>query len=962
VLNDKELKVIQLVEEDISYQNYFFRKLKEPKWFFPLKAKGYFNVNNAPDSQQAEKEGYYSFPSWNVLSYLERISEQVNMLGNEVYIDELLSIIRDVTNYKDSEGRHKDNFRTWWSFIKILLNIPNNKIPDDVIDLIPIWLESKFDVSAQGSDIATKLLPKFLQNETTEEDIRKAEKIIAIMTAIKPVPLTEEQERIYGRKKKNKFLIDYYWLKEAFDKYAVAIGEKCSAGVICDIVEKIRKLLKENGDAPSYETGTYKSFYDDPEYSLSEPLDLLTYALKKVLNVKARINPRSIEPILKEFLNDEYLYFPKMALFIIGKNTTSYERLFWDFLEEGRGDLIMDSLHFGDELKHILRNLGDMTPDHKKLLKDLIEKGPQESLPDEDREKYIAVWKQKRYRELAFDPDFKELYEKMIKITHAPKAELRPAIGRVETRWGPGPSPLSKEELLQISNEELAVYLSEFKTQHPWEGPSVGGLADMLKEAVKEQPEKFVSNLSPFLKSGYLHIYEILWGIRDAWNGKKQVEWDKLFKFIKEYIASDEFWQDRYQIVEDERWHADHKWVIGIIGELIQDGSRDDGWAFSEKYIKDAEEILFTIFSKLKKEEQREIKDPITHALNTIHGKMTIALIYLALRIARIGDRKGTQASIKWSSAIKTQYENLLKEEIIEAYTLLGQYMPNLFYLDEDWVRTKIKYFTSIEKEYLWSAFMYGYLFIGRVYDDLYTLMRSHYLKAIEKSFEEESADERLGQHISLGYLKGREDFSENSLFGMLIKQWLSSQIMALIQFFWMQRNYLLEPKEEESTRDADSIMPEDIRGRILFFWEQVYEKYKDNESLNEDDKKIISRVGRLAIFLPEIKEKSFKWLLLSARFIPMDFNSPFFIECLDMLKDKGDKLETGVYLGGLFLEMLKTFTPDYDKKHIRPIIEFLFEIREKDTTDMAKEICDIYGRRGNDMLRDIYEKYRDQK
>lgn len=79
--------------------------------------------------------------------------------------------------------------------------------------------------------------------------------------------------------------------------------------------------------------------------------------------------------------------------------------------------------------------------------------------------------------------------------------------------------------------------------------------------------------------------------------------------------------------------------------------------------------------------------------------------------------------------------------------------------------------------------------------------------------------------------------------------------------------------------------------------------------------------------------------------------------EYLDELKDKGDKIESGKCIGEIFLKMLDAFTPDYDQAHIRSIVEYLYEVRDKETIDSANKICNIYGSRGLEFLRDIYER-----
>ena len=98
---------------------------------------------------------------------------------------------------------------------------------------------------------------------------------------------------------------------------------------------------------------------------------------------------------------------------------------------------------------------------------------------------------------------------------------------------------------------------------------------------------------------------------------------------------------------------------------------------------------------------------------------------------------------------------------------------------------------------------------------------------------------------------------------------------------------------------------------------------------------------------------------MLSAPYTHEDFNSPFFIEYLDKLKEKGDKSETAKYIGDVYLKMLEKFTPDFDQKHIRSIVEFLYDAAP---TDKAKTICNTYGSRGAEFLRDIYEKYSNEQ
>src|SRR4030042_6291652 len=243
-LTPKEEAVLNLIVEDATYENYFFKKVSDIKWFDSLKGKDFFTPQKAPAAKPADQEGYFIIPEWNVLLYLERVSQQVATPGNEAYIDKLLKIIKEVSNYRDPSGQQIDNYRTWYYFSKILINLPNKKITEETINLIPTWLDSRFGTSLPGYEIVGKLLPKFLNSEKAE-DWKKAERIIEIITDIKWVQLPEKQRNIYTRELEPKTLIEPYWLKEGIEKHFERIGEVCSTSIIGEIAKKILEIFSK---------------------------------------------------------------------------------------------------------------------------------------------------------------------------------------------------------------------------------------------------------------------------------------------------------------------------------------------------------------------------------------------------------------------------------------------------------------------------------------------------------------------------------------------------------------------------------------------------------------------------------------------------------------------------------------------------------------------------------------------
>lgn len=390
--------ILRLIQEK-HYGNYFFKKITAVFWFYILKRAGYFAPDKAPGPQPADREGSFIIPDWNVLRYLERVSQQVSKPGNEKYIDELLDIIKDVSMYKDAEGNHIDNYRIWWYFIKILLNLPNDKITQEIINLIPVWLDAKYTIASQGVDIARKLLPKFLFSSATPEDIHKAEIIINHMTAFKMVPLSEERAKLLdGKEEKATFAIDAHWLKEAFKKYALIIGEKCTRRVVDDLVNKLSKLLRRKED------GTYTSLHDESKYLREDPLEILIFILQKILLAKAKNDVNTTRRILMDFLHDDFLIFPKIAIYVISQDVDNYKDVFWEVLDTSIGDIIMEeTLYFGDELKHLLKNLKGLSDEQKKKLYEKIEQVAGRHIFREDSERNRALYKQQIYQALSHE-------------------------------------------------------------------------------------------------------------------------------------------------------------------------------------------------------------------------------------------------------------------------------------------------------------------------------------------------------------------------------------------------------------------------------------------------------------------------------------------------------------------------------------------------------------------------------
>ena len=135
-------------------------------WFDFLKEQGLFDPASNPDPVPVE-DGF-KIPYWGSLAYLEKLADHIGEGKCLEAIPEILGIIENVCKHP------KDNYMTWYVFMKILKKIPNAEIPESLLHYIPEWFQTRFDTMSQSNALYEDLLPKFLNDEPTADDIKKA--------------------------------------------------------------------------------------------------------------------------------------------------------------------------------------------------------------------------------------------------------------------------------------------------------------------------------------------------------------------------------------------------------------------------------------------------------------------------------------------------------------------------------------------------------------------------------------------------------------------------------------------------------------------------------------------------------------------------------------------------------------------------------------------------------------------
>ena len=484
--------------------------------------------------------------------------------------------------------------------------------------------------------------------------------------------------------------------------------------------------------------------------------------------------------------------------------------------------------------------------------------------------------------------------------------------------------------------------------------PNKGGLVQTLRAVVKDNPKIFTDGLLEFCTVDHAYLQSIFIGLDEAWKANNELDWNMIFNFALKF-----FEQDKKYILEgpniaegEDSGKGKYIWVVDQITNLIAGGCKNDERAFDPQYFDKVESIFNLIYPLLKsggypdKDKQGNI---INYAFDTTFGRTVQSYISFSLRVARASEKK----EIDWGI---NKFERFFKTGP-EAAIWFGCYLPQMIYLDEKYAKEKIDFFSKKSfDDQEWQMFMKGYLDgSSQVYKEVYNIMRSNYLKVLERSDIDKSMDERLVQHICIAYLyydapaTNKKSNDQGILFWKMLKEvdttnkhnrWLETA-----KFLWTH----IEQQIRTSRKNEEELIK--VKNRILDFWSWTYKKKSFvKKTLLNDYEIFLARMANLTIILDRIDQESGKWLLLSAPYIKNDY---FFIEYLAKFDDE----ESIRRVGKVFLKVLEKTIPIFPQDRIKLIVTKIYEKGDRNDADA---ICNTYVKRDCHWLMPIWKKYYD--
>ena len=497
--------------------------------------------------------------------------------------------------------------------------------------------------------------------------------------------------------------------------------------------------------------------------------------------------------------------------------------------------------------------------------------------------------------------------------------------------------PVTTEKLSAMSNVEIAAYLEGYTEEDIGMPVLEGrGLADTLAKCVAANPQRFTNNLLPFQTVRNLYQSSLLQGCLDALRNQKDFNWAALLEFIHQILLSERFWTEQYNDSFNYR-----NWVLSGAADLIADGTKDDTYAFDEKLLPLAEEILLVIVDKAQRSVSTLDNLP-TDVLNSDRGRTFSAMVNYALRFARVNTSEYTDC--RWPYAIRADFTKRLNRSVEPSFEFsytLGFHLRYLSYLDEEWIHLNVNRIFPQQNEDHWQAAFSGYL-LRKVREEFYLLLKAHghYRKALNTHFADTEVVEGLVNHICVGWIEDSETLDDKtSLIYQLIHSGNPNLLASVVYFF---------------SRRADNLSDK-VKVKVIPAWRALFKVLSQHKNERAYQNVLVSLLGWLGL-IDKIDAEVLTWVKASISDIGKvpgyGLTLSRFIKAL-----RKHAPNTPEMVGEIYLKIPQRIIRDLQSE-ADDIIETIRLLYNEGQKESADNICYHFVQSGSEFLRPIYEEY----
>ncbi len=906
-----------------------FRKVKDLYWFDVFQEEGLLEPSLNPHPKETDK-GYFQIPLWPITEYLVQSSFQLKKSANKDYAIQYRDFLKDVTGYAIREKY--GNYQTWWRFAQIIRNVPIDFLKLEHLEMIQYWVSDIFDRGICGEALGKWLL------DLLEIDSNHSKQLaLKLLDILYETSLGEER---YG-KSQSVLSIDSYHIKQISENSAFISGTVLGQAVVELFRNKLEDVVEQQGNdqwssiwRPAIEEHKQNIRDDDAD-------DIILMFFRDALSGFVEIEQGNTEKYLIELLESKYQIIHRIVIYVVSEkfSTVSVE-LFTKIVQQN----FFNDSNYRHELWHFFsKRFNEFSKEQQDVILNCIDE-IEETDEDGNISKKSTYYQKSIWLSAISDKNelISELYNKCLKITGT-EPEHPDFSSYMSSAWVVHESPIALEELRTLNYGELVGVLNEYQGTTQFREPGVEGLTKGFREIVKLDAEKIYLELDIFINLDIPYIYSLTEAFLELWNNEKDnpLPWDsiwpKLLDCIYKIIQKDSFWQWPEER-QDGAFVANHLWVVGSIGRLIESGCKKNEHSFSVENISLSHSILEFLLQNVTGESFHHDSDAVSIAINSPRGRCLEGLINLTLFTCRNSESIGLTHEGAWLK-YKEIYDNELHkpdENEYEFATLVANYLLNFTYLSKEWVIQNLPIIFEQKNYQRWLCAMQGYSYVNQLHPDVYDYLakNGNFMKALDDDNLKKRVEDRYVQFITLAFINGKEDLDDpHSQMSLLIQRTEHNELRQLIWFLWTFRKNITDL----------------IRNKVYQLWSKLMKTLDEN---TKQGKSLASQLCHFSAFVDVIDDERKNWLLRISLYSDVDHNSYDLLENLSKLSNNQP-----FDVKDIWLEMLTNYSYDYPDEAIKKILQNLVA-QEESGIRAAKEITSAYLKHGltrpNEWLEEI--------
>ncbi|NLH16005.1 MAG: hypothetical protein GX455_05470 [Phycisphaerae bacterium] len=757
--SDREVnEAVDIIREEQQINRVFFEKVT-PDWLRVLEEKGIFGQTPEPID---EGNGQISFPWWAEGEYLKRVSGQKP--------NEVLAIIQKIKT---------ENPRVAGCCIECLLAMRVD-IAIRGHSLVMGFLEGQhrtsqfYDWFWVGGPAAKYMV------KIAEADFGKAMAIAHRLLEIWPAK--EGLERVQSRYHKHEYL--------ELMRLVQRLWEVNPASTFGMMVQVMDRYLCEIQDAnPNIYQMSFKLSIDDLEnpaenaiHAQDVEVSLIQGICQAGLAVKDK-QPDLIGPMLDDLEKRDKPIFRRIVLYLLrnigpGREIERLNRLAED------QQLTAESIYDAEFQKLIETRWDELSSKtqtkYLKNIQDIVDKKIEEFVSGEtwDERKYDKSDAQKMMAQWAVTKlfglrnkrrDIFDQFRERAGYTTDDQAKPEPVF-RPESRWvDPGEgAEYSEEEWLKLDPLEVVDICGdttkEWKKTEKWvrEVPGEGAQSNVLERVVKKRVVEYVqveAGTIAAMQPAFLAAY-----FRAVWEtirqGNSKLDWNQLTGICSKVV---ELHHDK------PSYRSALNGVCDVIKEMMdRDALRNNVIAGQiERFWAIVEPLTRYSYHPDTIVKPEEEKDPLNECINCVPGEAA----QLAIRLGVIQRNRNQET---YEQSLRPQIQGLLEwivdhVQVAKIECVIGLWLPQLFYIEEDWMKGHLKALFDENKPRRWWAIWSTYIVWSRISQKAFEILKKAgiYESAVgtigEKPLyhKRDTYEEGLMKQLMIAYFNGWMEYDD---------------------------------------------------------------------------------------------------------------------------------------------------------------------------------------------------------